>query len=181
MNAKSRIIAVALASAVVLGAASVANATALIQGVVFFGASTPTTDFSAPNSQVSFSFEVPDPLDANPTTDITDFSYDLNGVAVTDPVEGVEFYPSSEQGMFDIFFAGDTVSIYGADIGSSGVIGPAGFYDVTAAMNEGTATGLGGVTVGAVPEPATWAVMLLGFGGLGCTMRANRRKQLASA
>jgi hypothetical protein len=32
----------------------------------------------------------------------------------------------------------------------------------------------------AVPEPATWAVMLLGFGGVGATMR-NRRKLAASA
>jgi hypothetical protein len=32
---------------------------------------------------------------------------------------------------------------------------------------------------GAVPEPATWAMMLLGFGGLGAALRANRRQQLA--
>jgi hypothetical protein len=29
---------------------------------------------------------------------------------------------------------------------------------------------------GAVPEPATWGLMLLGFGGLGATLRMNRRK-----
>jgi hypothetical protein len=33
----------------------------------------------------------------------------------------------------------------------------------------------GGVAV--VPEPATWALMLIGFGGLGAAMRHNRRKQ----
>ena len=32
-----------------------------------------------------------------------------------------------------------------------------------------------------VPEPATWAVMLVGFGGLGVSMRRQRRKQAAVA
>jgi PEP-CTERM motif len=29
-----------------------------------------------------------------------------------------------------------------------------------------------------VPEPATWAMMLIGFGGIGMTMRARRRRDL---
>ena len=40
-----------------------------------------------------------------------------------------------------------------------------------------------GAAVGAVPEPGTWAMMLLGFGGIGMTMRrrrvANKRTQVA--
>jgi hypothetical protein len=36
------------------------------------------------------------------------------------------------------------------------------------------------LSVTAVPEPATWAVMLVGFGGLGVAMR-SRRKQAAAA
>ena len=32
---------------------------------------------------------------------------------------------------------------------------------------------------GSVPEPATWAMMLLGFGGIGLTMRRRRRPALA--
>jgi hypothetical protein len=39
---------------------------------------------------------------------------------------------------------------------------------------------LDGVSLTAVPEPATWAVMLVGFGGIGASIRA-RRKQVAAA
>jgi len=28
-----------------------------------------------------------------------------------------------------------------------------------------------------LPEPATWAVMLMGFGGLGAALRANQRRR----
>jgi hypothetical protein len=37
-----------------------------------------------------------------------------------------------------------------------------------------------GVVITPAPEPATWAIMLMGFGGLGAAMRA-RRKQAATA
>ena len=30
-------------------------------------------------------------------------------------------------------------------------------------------------TIGAVPEPSTWAMMLLGFGGVGVALRRRRR------
>ncbi len=41
-------------------------------------------------------------------------------------------------------------------------------------------TGLA-LTVSSVPEPAAWALMLVGFGGLGATLRSNRRKTVAVA
>jgi hypothetical protein len=38
----------------------------------------------------------------------------------------------------------------------------------------------GQVVTGGVPEPATWAVMLLGFGGVGAAMRSRRRATFAA-
>lgn len=42
-------------------------------------------------------------------------------------------------------------------------------------------TGVVGATLAAVPEPATWAMMLFGVGAIGATMRASRRKAAAPA
>jgi len=36
-------------------------------------------------------------------------------------------------------------------------------------------------SVAAVPEPATWAMMLVGFGGLGAAMRSRRKQSAAAA
>jgi hypothetical protein len=47
--------------------------------------------------------------------------------------------------------------------------------------NSFTGAVLGDVSITAVPEPATWAMMLIGFGGLGAALRMNRRLAPASA
>ncbi|HVK42692.1 MAG TPA: choice-of-anchor C family protein [Phenylobacterium sp.] len=56
-------------------------------------------------------------------------------------------------------------------------------FDPTAtlAFNSQTNTPYGpaldNVSISAVPEPATWAMMIMGFGGVGAAVRASRRKQ----
>jgi hypothetical protein len=42
--------------------------------------------------------------------------------------------------------------------------------------NSGSFTGNVRITTGAVPEPGTWALMLLGFGAVGLTMRRKRKQ-----
>ena len=51
------------------------------------------------------------------------------------------------------------------------------------ASATGTAFGpaLDNVSVAAVPEPASWALMLVGFGGLGAVLRRQRRAVAATA
>jgi hypothetical protein len=41
-------------------------------------------------------------------------------------------------------------------------------------------TGLVGATAGGVPEPATWGLMIAGFGGMGALMRRKRRQGSAA-
>lgn len=47
-----------------------------------------------------------------------------------------------------------------------------GLFDPTPASVWGAAAYIG---TGAVPEPATWAMMLLGFGGVGVALRRRRK------
>jgi hypothetical protein len=56
-----------------------------------------------------------------------------------------------------------------------------GFSESTAdissfVLTDGYVAAIGGLNVAGVPEPATWALMLTGFAGLGAAMRFGRRK-----
>ncbi len=83
-------------------------------------------------------------------------------------------------------FAGCGFSSSLSAINSSGTFGyffngAPGSY---AEYQTGTVGSMDSLTIsagGGVPEPATWAMMLVGFGGLGAAMRLSRRKQAAVA
>jgi hypothetical protein len=66
----------------------------------------------------------------------------------------------------NVAFAGTAESV---DFGGSA--NQVAFADVT----------LGSNTAGGTPEPATWAMMLLGFGGMGAAMRSARRRKALAA
>jgi len=58
----------------------------------------------------------------------------------------------------------------------------AGQYTLTIMGNAGADGQMGGhIDIRAVPEPATWAMMLLGFGAVGFAMRRRRAPILAQA
>ncbi|MCY7279726.1 MAG: cistern family PEP-CTERM protein [Sphingomonas bacterium] len=52
------------------------------------------------------------------------------------------------------------------------------YQSLAGAGNAGSGVG---ISVNAVPEPATWAMMLLGFGAVGVAMRRRRRVALQAA
>ena len=115
----------ALGAFALFGVASPAEADVNITGSGLWGDNTPDTPFSAPGGSWVFSFNLENnPISSNPTNDITNFSYELNGVEVSNtlfsPFVTAEFFPADLAGMFvDLSFSnGDVVSFYGADIGS---------------------------------------------------------------
>ena len=65
-------------------------------------------------------------------------------------------------------------------------IAVAGFYDTSFAYNSAPGAAgdfvvdrayiVAGDVTGGIPEPTTWALMLLGFGGAGAALRASRRR-----
>ena len=88
-----------------------------------------------------------------------------------------------------VFVGTHEVDFY-APTGTSLKDGQSYFVNVTFNENTGNHhSGVNGYTTGfsavftshPVPEPATWAMMLIGFGGIGGAMRIARRKQAAVA
>lgn len=156
-------------------AASPANAAAVISGNGFWGASTPSTAYSAPNTTFAFTFQLPNPLDSNPTSSISNFFYFLNGSLVGSTPNAVQFYSIGDMGLFDLIFDDATVSFYGADIATNGYT--PGNFGAEAAINAGNVIGNGSVSLSitAVPEPATWVMMIGGFGMAGAAMRRKNR------
>ena len=85
--------------------------------------------------------------------------------------------------LFDIVMhsTGDTSNldwqIYSNTFTATGTTTRLTFTNLTGGVNEGVF--LDAVSVAAVPEPATWAMMLLGFCGIGFAMRRGRRPAVA--
>ena len=190
------IVCAAVGAFAFFGVGSRAEADVNITAAGSWGDNTPDTPFSQPGALFAFTFDLENnPIPSNPTNQITNFSYELNGTEVSNtlfsPFVTAEFFTADEAGMFDLSFSnGDVVSLYGADIGSSLTFAP-GAYLVAAGMQMLPATGLGTVIVrvstgsvgatgfgaGGVPESSTWVMMTLGFAGLAFTgYRAAHKK-----
>lgn len=56
----------------------------------------------------------------------------------------------------------------------NGLLGGRAYFNIHTNLNPGGE--IRGQLAGAVPEPSTWAMMLLGFGAVGCSMRRRKIK-----
>ena len=80
------------------------------------------------------------------------------------------------------WFCADAGPLTGFDEGTHDLVGfgTYKYYDFYSLGTGGNAAPgnvlLGGLVLTAVPEPSTWAMMLLGFGAIGAAMRRNRKK-----
>lgn len=103
------------------------------------------------------------------------------------------FYPGgSPQAASDYPFSGGFLDIYGmtftvdggdfVNFWSNGILPGTGLdYGVAVTDGVDVLDYTGGVAVAAVPEPASWALMIVGFGMVGAAMRSRRRVSVAYA
>jgi hypothetical protein len=133
-----------------------------------------------------------------PATDLSNFVYKLNGVVVpttlspvlapdcmaTGALCDVEFFSATgnQGGALGLDFGDHTVEFIGSDFGSTGTLNEGAYasavnIDYTTdgfgnVINEGTSS----ITITPIPEPAAWALMMVGFGGVGGALRGAARK-----
>ena len=93
--------------------------------------------------------------------------------------ENFDITPTVTLASGDYYFAlnvpiTDVLLTFGTDIGGGTLITPGGAWHLYNPTTTSFAVGLNGEQVAAVPEASTWAMMLLGFAGLG--FMAYRRK-----
>lgn len=155
----------------------------LFQSVGVFAANAPTSSYTAPGQSYGFSFTLPNPPPGTVpgpgsflTTALSNFSYNLNGTAVTTPVQYLAFVPG---GFYFLFIDQVELVFAGPDIGGSGTITApsSGLYQIFLDDNLAFA-GTGFVVTSVVPEPASWAMLLAGLGLAGAV--ARRRSPAAA-
>jgi hypothetical protein len=168
--------------ALALGAASAANATITVDNssMVFSG---PTSNDGGITTTIGYT----EADLASPTfTEFLTFTNTLEGVY------SVTLSTSSLPVDFTSAVLGNGVTNFGLSlVGSQGpnefwglpdTFLPAGQYTLTINGNNSNTGSLGGsITIAAIPEPATWALMLIGLGAVGWQLRRSNRTGLAQA
>jgi len=132
----------------------------------------PTNDFGLTNrAHPTPTLDTP-PFTENGTGSFNAFHYGFDWIGA--PANNGSLYPSAgiKQLSFDVLGSGLTS-------GNNGATPPIYFTVDVARLNADhkvAATGLVGATLvpGVVPEPASWALMILGFGGVGALIRRRR-------
>ena len=182
MRTSTRTLLCAAAEEVALATSSIANASIVVNGST--GVDSPTI------------------LTSNgPTQSTIIWGQDLTNSGA---FSGSLDFSNTLSGLYSVIVSSSTPGTVLSDVGLTGILGTSGSYSATGSTNSlsllvpfagsgdyrisfsGTAPSDGAAVSGnltfqvqAVPEPATWGMMLLGFGAIGLAMRHRRRPSLA--
>ena len=184
---QTRIVIAILAFIAALVTAPVASANSFsFTGSGTWDQGTPTTAYSQAGTTWQFSFSLPESLSSNPTTQVSDFSYLLNGTTVTTSLPGgVLFYSVADGGGFDLYPTINNASnvsvlsfLFPNDVGSNFKI-VSGIFQASIELNDGITTvdgltpgsGSGTVTIASATTPEPPSIILLGTALLlGCAL-----------
>jgi hypothetical protein len=135
-------------------------------------------------------------LKFNKAVDLTSMFLNVFTVGAGPDSDATVFYKNgatapANNGLSNTYFAQfASISVPGGSTSGARVVDVGGNYAdtwlVSAKVAQGASANDGfklysiNVTTRAVPEPATWAMMLIGFGAAGAAMRARRRVAVAS-
>ena len=163
---------VSLAASLLLLGASATNAASLLHYTFSAGA---YYDYGSPavHTPVTGSFDFDTVTGALSNVNYTSVS----GTFTT----GAEYNPGDDTQIYFGVFGGPNYDVYqlAGSLTNGGTVG----------INSGTHPSIvisagGSLTtpaIGAVPEPATWAMIMVGFFGLGARLRSRRRQALLAA
>jgi hypothetical protein len=165
------------ATAIAAVTASSANATVLISGILTWKAGVSGTQLSTPGDNLTFTFLADSPSSVHLST----FVGKLNGTTVSGvTLSNVTFTSTgfnltfSTGGGYTLNFKTGldwTAAFPGTPFAVGGVSGMVNGAGVVSDKGQVSV-----LSVGSVPEPATWALMLGGFGLAGLTLRGRVAK-----
>jgi hypothetical protein len=163
-------LALVLAASLSLGAASASNAAGILHYTFSPNA---YYDYGSPsvNTPVTGSFDFDTVTGALSNVNYTSVSGNFTAGAEYTPGDAAQIYFGQFGGNYDVYQLASSLT-------------GGGKVAITSGTHPGILISAGGSlttnVVGGVPEPETWAMMLIGFGGLGSVLR-SRRTQISLA